>query len=354
MDHVTHVEDLVIAALSGPTPTAPHPALRIPEPPPDTGRSPPPTSKVTHPMATSTTSPVPEPHFSGRSSSSTGLVLSLSCTNQKGIVHAVSGALLSMDAYITSSQQFDSPESGNFFMRVEFNTAEPLEKVREALAPVGKQFDMEIGLWEASRKTRTLVMCSKDGRTLNDLLFQQRAGTLPIDIPVIVSNHLELQPMAYFYGIPYVHIPVTRREDGTTNKDETEAKLLDLVKEYDIELVVLARYMQVLSDDLCRKLGGKAINIHHSFLPSFKGARPYHQAHERGVKLIGATAHYVTPDLDEGPIIDQTVQRVTHAQSARDFVNLGREVEGSTLCRAVRWHAEHRVLRNGHRTVIFR
>ena len=281
------------------------------------------------------------------------MVLALSCTNTRGIVHAVSGALLSVDGDITESKQFDSPESGSFFMRVEFNTREPLERVREALAPVEEQFDMEIGLWEASRKTRTLVMCSKDGRTLNDLLFQQRAGTLPVDIPVIVSNHLELQPMAYFYGIPYVHIPLVKNEDGTDNKDEAERKLMELVRIYDIELVVLARYMQVLSDDLCRKLGGKAINIHHSFLPSFKGARPYHQAHERGVKLIGATAHYVTPDLDEGPIIDQTVQRVTHAQSARDFVNLGREVEGSTLCRAVRWHAEHRVLLDGNRTVVF-
>jgi formyltetrahydrofolate deformylase len=304
-------------------------------------------------MNTSTTSPVPEPLLSGKQSSSTGLVLSLSCTNQKGIVHAVSGALLEVEAYITSSQQFDSPESGSFFMRVEFTTAEPLERVREALDPVGQQFDMEIGLWEATTKTRTLVMCSKDGRTLNDLLFQQRAGTLPVEIPVIVSNHLELQPLAYFYGIPFVHIPVTRRQDGSTTKAEAESRLLDLVAEYDIELVVLARYMQVLSDELCRQLGGKAINIHHSFLPSFKGARPYHQAHERGVKLIGATAHYVTPDLDEGPIIDQTVQRVTHAQSARDFVNMGREVEGSTLCRAVRWHAEHRVLLDGNRTVVF-
>ncbi|MDI3331291.1 MAG: formyltetrahydrofolate deformylase [Micrococcus sp.] len=285
--------------------------------------------------------------------SQTKMVLTLSCTNSRGIVHAVSGSLLSMDGDITESKQFDSPESGSFFMRVEFTTPEPLERVREALDPVEKQFDMKIGLWEASRKTRTLVMCSKDGRTLNDLLFQQRAGTLPIDIPVIVSNHLELQPMAYFYGIPFVHVPVTRREDGSDNKAEAEARLLDLVAEHDIELVVLARYMQVLSDDLCRTLGGKAINIHHSFLPSFKGARPYHQAHERGVKLIGATAHYVTPDLDEGPIIAQQVQPVTHAQSARDFVNMGREVEGSTLCRAVRWHAEHRVLLDGNRTVVF-
>ncbi|MDI3330740.1 MAG: formyltetrahydrofolate deformylase [Micrococcus sp.] len=304
-------------------------------------------------MTTTPTSTVPEALLSGKRSSSTGLVLTLSCTNQKGIVHAVSGALLGVDAYITSSQQFDSPDTGSFFMRVEFTTDAALTDVQDALAPIRDRFTMDLNLHEAKTKTRTLVMCSKDGRTLNDLLFQQRAGTLPIDIPVIVSNHLELQPMAYFYGIPFVHVPVTRREDGSDNKAEAEARLLDLVAEHDIELVVLARYMQVLSDDLCRTLGGKAINIHHSFLPSFKGARPYHQAHERGVKLIGATAHYVTPDLDEGPIIAQQVQPVTHAQSARDFVNMGREVEGSTLCRAVRWHAEHRVLLDGNRTVVF-
>jgi formyltetrahydrofolate deformylase len=304
-------------------------------------------------MTNSATSVVPELLLPGKRSSSTGMVLTLSCTNQKGIVHAVSGALLEADAYITSSQQFDSPESGNFFMRVEFTTEAALTDVQDALAPIRDRFIMELSLHEVTTKTRTLVMCSKDGRTLNDLLFQHRTGTLPIDIPVIVSNHLDLQPMAYFYGIPFIHVPVTKDADGHTNKEEAEARLLELVAEHDIELVVLARYMQVLSDDLCRKLGGKAINIHHSFLPSFKGARPYHQAHERGVKLIGATAHYVTPDLDEGPIIDQTVQRVTHAQSARDFVNLGREVEGSTLCRAVRWHAEHRVLLDGNRTVVF-
>lgn len=281
------------------------------------------------------------------------MVLSLSCTNSKGIVHAVSGALLSVQGDITESKQFDSPDSGTFFMRVEFNTPETLDDVEAALAPVRDQFSMDLGLWEASRKTRTLVMCSKDGRTLNDLLFQQRAGTLAVEIPVIVSNHLELQPMAFFYGIPFIHIPVTKDADGNSNKDEAEAKLLDLVKEYDIELVVLARYMQILSDDLCRKLEGKAINIHHSFLPSFKGAKPYHQAHDRGVKLIGATAHYVTADLDEGPIIEQTVQRVTHAQTAREFVVRGREVEGSTLSRAVKWHAEHRVLLDGKRTVVF-
>lgn len=305
--------------------------------------------------ATPATAPDATPNATTPTSPSRGepMVLTLSCRNGRGIVHAVSGALLSIQGDITESKQFDSPDTGTFFMRVEFSTPEPLEAVEAALAPVKEEFSMDLGLWEASRKTRTLVMCSKDGRTLNDLLFQQRAGTLAVDIPVIVSNHLELQPMAFFYGIPFIHIPLVKNPDGTTNKDEAEAKLLELVKEYDIELVVLARYMQILSDDLCRRLEGKAINIHHSFLPSFKGAKPYHQAHERGVKLIGATAHYVTGDLDEGPIIEQTVQRVTHAQTAREFVVRGREVEGSTLSRAVKWHAEHRVLLDGKRTVVF-
>jgi formyltetrahydrofolate deformylase len=191
-------------------------------------------------------------------------------------------------------------------------------------------------------------MCSKDGRTLNDLLFQQRTGTLPIEVPVIVSNHTDLAPMAEFYGIPFVHLPVT-----SETKAEAEAKLLALVEEHEVELVVLARYMQILSDDLCRALEGRAINIHHSFLPSFKGARPYHQAHARGVKIIGATAHYVTADLDEGPIIEQEVIRVDHSKSPEQFVQLGRDVEGRTLSRAVKWHAEHRVLLDGTRTVVF-
>ncbi len=301
---------------------------------------------MTHPNSTAT------PATIGDQAPEQGLVLTLSCPNRKGIVHAVTGALLEVDADITESQQFDSPDTGTFFMRVEFHSPTAMQEVRAALEPVREQFGMDLGLWEASRRTRTLVMCSKDGRTLNDLLFQQRAGTLPIEIPVIVSNHLDLQSLASFYGVPFVHIPVVK--DSTINsKQQAEARLLDLVQQYEIELVVLARYMQVLTDDLCRSLEGRAINIHHSFLPSFKGARPYHQAHDRGVKLIGATAHYVTADLDEGPIIEQEIQRVTHAQTTQDLVIRGREVEGSTLCRAVKWHAEHRVLLDGHRTVVF-
>ncbi|XNZ00479.1 formyltetrahydrofolate deformylase [Micrococcus luteus] len=278
-------------------------------------------------------------------------VLTLSCANTRGIVHAVSGALLQVHADITESQQYDSPDTGTFFMRVEFRTPADRTAVDAALAPVGERFDMHLQLWSAALRTRTLVMCSKDGHTLNDLLFQQRTGTLPVEIPVVVSNHLDLQPLASFYGVPFIHIPVSTT--GTQTKAAAEARLRELIDEFDIDLVVLARYMQILSDELCADLEGRAINIHHSFLPSFKGAKPYHQAHERGVKLIGATAHYVTADLDEGPIIAQSVQPVTHAQTAADFVSRGRDVEGDTLVQAVRWHAQHRVLLDGRRTVVF-
>ncbi len=281
------------------------------------------------------------------------LIVTLSCPNKPGIVHAITGALLKVDANISESQQFDSPNTGTFFMRVQFSTAATVEATQEAIADVVDEFDMDANVYDSARKTRTLIMVSKDGRTMNELLFQQRSDTLPVDVPVIVSNHLDLQPLAYFYDVPFVHIPVTKSSDGTTNKAEAEARLMEIIDQYDIELVVLARYMQILSDELTRKLDGKAINIHHSFLPSFKGARPYHQAHERGVKLIGATAHYVTADLDEGPIIEQRVQRVNHALTAQDFVQRGRSVEGATLAQAVQWHTEHRVLMDGDRTVIF-
>ncbi|HIY85601.1 MAG TPA: formyltetrahydrofolate deformylase [Candidatus Yaniella excrementavium] len=281
------------------------------------------------------------------------LIVTLSCKNQPGIVHAITGALLKVGADISESQQFDSPNSGTFFMRVQFATDSTVEKTQEAIADVVEQFNMDARVHDAAAKTRTLIMVSKDGRTMNELLFQQHSGTLPVEVPVIVSNHLDLQPMAYFYDVPFVHIPLIKYEDGTDNKADAEKRLMELVNEFDIELVVLARYMQILSDDLTRKLDGKAINIHHSFLPSFKGARPYHQAHDRGVKLIGATAHYVTADLDEGPIIEQRVQRVNHALTAQDFVQRGRAVEGATLVQAVQWHTEHRVLMDGDRTVIF-
>ena len=275
-------------------------------------------------------------------------IVSLSCPDRPGIVHAVSGALLSAGCNITESQQFESPETHNFFMRIAVATAQDIDAVRNALGPVREEFGMELGITAAGSRVTTLIMVSKEGHALNDLLFAQRAGTLPVEIPVIVSNHLDLKPMADFHGIEFIHIPVT-----AATKAQAEAQLLALVDEHNIELVVLARYMQILSDDLCRALSGRAINIHHSFLPSFKGAKPYHQAHARGVKLIGATAHYVTADLDEGPIIEQEVIRVDHARTAGQFVAMGRDVEGRTLTRAVAWHAERRVMLDGYRTVVF-
>lgn len=281
------------------------------------------------------------------------IVLTLSCPDRPGIVHAVTGALLEADANITESQQYDSPDTGTFFMRVAVDAAATREEVEAAVHPVADRFGMHLQVWDADTPLRALVMCSKDGRTLNDLLFQQRTGSLPVQIPVVVSNHLDLQPLASFYGVPFIHVPLSTDPASRNSKAAAEDRLRELIREYEIDVVVLARYMQILSDELCRDLEGMAINIHHSFLPSFKGARPYHQAHERGVKIIGATAHYVTADLDEGPIIAQSVHPVTHAQTAEDFVERGRDVEGATLVQAVRWHAEHRVLLDGHRTVVF-
>lgn len=275
-------------------------------------------------------------------------IISLSCVDRPGIVHAISGGLLGAGCNITESQQYESPDSNTFFMRIEVATEQSLAQVQAQLAPIRDDFLMDLKVYEAQRRTRTMIMCSKAGHALNDLLFAQRAGTLAIDVPVIVSNHLDLKPMADFYGVDFVHLPVTAE-----NKPQAEAELLSLVDRYDIELVVLARYMQILSDSLCERMAGRVINIHHSFLPSFKGAKPYHQAHARGVKLIGATAHYVTADLDEGPIIDQEVTHVTHARTADQLVALGRSVEGRTLTRAVQWHAEHRVMLDGQRTIVF-
>ena len=275
-------------------------------------------------------------------------IVTLSCLDQPGIVHAISGGLLGAGCNITESQQYESPDSRTFFMRIEVATEQSLMQVRAALAPIREQFVMSLRVDDAAKRTRTMIMCSKAGHALNDLLFAQRAGNLAIEVPVIVSNHLDLKPMADFYGVDFVHLPVT-----AANKSQAEAELLALADEYNIELVVLARYMQILSDALCERMSGRVINIHHSFLPSFKGAKPYHQAHARGVKLIGATAHYVTADLDEGPIIDQEVTSVTHARTPQQLVTLGRSVEGRTLSRAVQWHAEHRVMLDGQRTIVF-
>jgi formyltetrahydrofolate deformylase len=274
--------------------------------------------------------------------------LSLSCPDRPGIVHGVSGALVAAGANITESQQYGSPDTGTFFMRVALTTTADEAALRGLLGAVAEEFGMEFSLTAEGARTRTLIMVSKAAHCLNDLLFQHRSGTLPIDIPVIVSNHPDLAGLAAFYGIEFHHIPVT-----ATTKDAAEESLRALIEEHDIELVVLARYMQILSDRLCADLRGRAINIHHSFLPSFKGARPYHQAHTRGVKLIGATAHYVTGALDEGPIIEQEVTRVDHGRTAAQLAEIGRELEGRALVQAVQWHAQHRVLLDGTRTIVF-
>ena len=279
-------------------------------------------------------------------------VVTLSCLEQPGIVHAVSSFLLEHSGNICESQQFDDRCDNRFFMRVQFDVRDPgvgLEALRAGFARVADAFHMSWDLQVAGAPTRTLLMVSRFGHCLNDLLFRHRIGALNIEIPAIVSNHRDYEALATSYDIPFHHIPVT-----PATKPEAEEALLSLVDAYEIDLVVLARYMQVLSDDLCKKLEGRAINIHHSFLPSFKGARPHRQAHERGVKLIGATAHYVTADLDEGPIIEQDVARVDHAMAPDDLVAVGRDVEAQVLARAVSWHSQHRVLLNGSRTVVFR
>ncbi|MCU1432950.1 MAG: formyltetrahydrofolate deformylase, partial [Actinotalea sp.] len=239
--------------------------------------------------------------------------------------------------------------SGLFFMRVQVESAASDRDLRAALTELARTFGMTWQLDVAGRRMRTVVMVSTAAHCLHDLLFRQQSEALPVDIVAVVSNHTDLAGVAEFYGIPFHHVPVVRGA-----KADAEARLLQLVEELDVELVVLARYMQILSDDLCRALAGRVINIHHSFLPSFKGARPYAQAHDRGVKLIGATAHYVTGDLDEGPIIEQDVERVDHSKRVDDLVALGQDVERRALARAVRWHAEHRVLLDGHRTIVFR
>lgn len=277
------------------------------------------------------------------------LVLTLSCPDRPGIVHAVTGALLDAGGNITESRQFGDPESHEFMLRVQVDGVEDVEALTATLGTLGEQFQMDWSLDEVGRPVRTLIMVSKEGHCLSDLLYRTRDGRIPLDVVGVVGNHETLRPTADFYGVPFHHIPVTRE-----TKPEAEAALLRLVEEADAELVVLARYMQVLSDDVCARLAGRLINIHHSFLPSFKGARPYAQAHARGVKLIGATAHYVTPDLDEGPIIEQDVARVTHHDTVEDLKALGQDVERQVLARAVQWHAEHRVLTSGHKTVVFR
>ncbi|MFE7447649.1 formyltetrahydrofolate deformylase [Streptomyces chartreusis] len=279
-------------------------------------------------------------------------VLTLSCPDQAGLVHAVATYLVHHSGNILESRQFDDRLQDRFFMRVHFDVSDPgisLEDLRTGFGAVAQAYGIDWRLHDASTPTRTLIMVSRFGHCLNDLLFRRSTGALNIEIPAIVSNHRDFEPLARSYGIPFHHVPVTK-----DTKAEAEARLLELVRELDVDLVVLARYMQILSDDLCKQLDGRAINIHHSFLPSFKGARPYVQAHQRGVKLVGATAHYVTSDLDEGPIIEQDVVRVDHSRDPDDLVTIGRDVEAQVLARAVGWHCESRVLVNGSCTVVFR
>ncbi|MEP7090644.1 MAG: formyltetrahydrofolate deformylase [Nocardioidaceae bacterium] len=282
-------------------------------------------------------------------------VLTVVCPDRAGIVHAVTGMLVEQHANIWESQQFDDLAEERFFMRVKFavdsaeTSAALLVSLREAFAPVAERFAMHWDMWAAAAPCRTLIMVSKFSHCLNDLLFRWSKESLQIAPVAIVSNHLDCREMAASYGVPYHHIPVTHE-----TKAAAETEMLDLADSLMVDLVVLARYMQVLSNDTCRALAGRAINIHHSFLPSFKGARPYHQAFDRGVKLVGATAHYVTADLDEGPIIEQDVMRVDHGSNAAALAAAGRDVESQVLSRAVRWHSESRVLLNGSKTVIFR
>jgi formyltetrahydrofolate deformylase len=281
---------------------------------------------------------------------SNAYILTLSCPDRSGIVHAVTGFLAAIGANITEAAQYNDQTTGLFFMRTRFDCAatETGATLREGFGALASSMQMTWELHSASARLPTVIMVSKLGHCLNDLLFRHRSNFMPLDIKAIVSNHRDFYQLAASHNIPFHHIPVT-----PDTKAQAEAKLLDIVKQEGAELVVLARYMQVLSNDLCRALAGKAINIHHSFLPSFKGARPYQQAFDRGVKTIGATAHYVTADLDEGPIIEQGTARATHAMDVTELTAIGRDVESSVLARAVTWHAERRVLVNGHKTVVF-
>ena len=283
-------------------------------------------------------------------------VLTLSCPDKPGIVRAVTTFLADRGFDIVEHKQFDDHVSGNLYLRTAFTAGSPadsdvpdtVEVLTEAFQPIGEDFGMNFTIHDG-RPQRLLVMVSKFGHCLNDLIFRWQAGSLGAEIAVVVSNHETLRPMAEAAGLPFIHVPVTAE-----TKPQAEARLLELVAEYDADLVVLARYMQVLSNELCGNLRGRAINIHHSFLPGFKGAKPYHQAYDRGVKLVGATAHYVTADLDEGPIIEQEVFRVDHSLDADALVTVGRDAETQALARAVKWHCQHRVLLNNTRTVVFR
>jgi len=283
-------------------------------------------------------------------------ILTLSCNDQRGIVLRVAGFLAEHGCNIIDSAQFGDPESHLFFMRMHFAAEDPSvgeADLRGAFAALCEEAGMRGQLYDAHAKPRVLIMVSKIGHCLNDLLFRYKSGLLPVEISAIVSNHMDFYQLAASYNIPFHHLPLATgaSEDA---KLAQEARVIELLDMHGIDLVVLARYMQILSPGLCEALKGRAINIHHSFLPSFKGARPYAQAHRRGVKLIGATAHFVTGDLDEGPIIEQDVERVDHAMTVEELTAIGRDVECVVLARAVKWFVEHRVLQNGDRTVVFK
>ncbi len=276
-------------------------------------------------------------------------ILTLVCDDLPGIVHAVSGAIVQAAGNITEAHQFSSADTGRFFMRLQVESSASRDDFEAALAPVTKRYDMTWELDVVGRPLRTLVLVSKAGHCLSDLLYRERAGQLSIDLPLVLSNHPDLAGIAEFYDVPFESHPVA----SAGQKLAFEDRVLEVVEQYDIELVVLARYMQVLSPELCDALSGRIINIHHSFLPGFKGANPYKQAHARGVKLIGATAHFVTRDLDEGPIIEQNVVRVDHSRTPQELVAIGQDEESTTLTQAVKWFSENRILLDGARTIIF-
>ena len=280
-------------------------------------------------------------------------ILTLSCRDAVGIVADVTGFLAGHGGFIVDSQQYADLETGRFFMRVAFVSggSEPLQlaDLRDAFAPIGGRHMMDWQLTDSAAKPKLLIAVSKHGHCLNDLLHRWRTGALPVDVVGVLSNHEDMRRLTEWHGIPYHYLPVTPE-----TKAHQEAQIAELVATVRADVMVLARYMQVLSPELARHLAGRCINIHHSFLPSFKGAQPYHRAHARGVKLIGATAHYVTSDLDEGPIIEQAVERVDHRDSIDDLIRLGRDIEAQVLARAVKWQAERRILLNGAKTVVFR
>ncbi|MFN7668157.1 MAG: formyltetrahydrofolate deformylase [Burkholderiales bacterium] len=278
-------------------------------------------------------------------------ILTLFCPDRTGIVYAVSGFLFERQCNILDSAQYGDDDTHLFFMRVHFDVPADFthQRIRDEFAPIAERYQMRWEIHDARRKARVLLMVSQAGHCLNDLLFRMKSGTLPIEVPAIVSNHADFALLSASYALPFYHLPVS-----ADTKAQQEKQVQDIVQRERIDLVVLARYMQILSNEMCEFLAGRAINIHHSFLPSFKGARPYYQAHERGVKLIGATAHYVTSDLDEGPIIEQDVARADHTLDPEALTALGRDVENLVLARAVKWHVEHRILLNHKKTVVFK